>query len=164
MPVHIPAHYHLDPSVSAVIDPETVNASPSSPTSSPPMQPFPSPSPHDHPENLPVDQDLDSVPDLPNSRKTRELASSYSTAQPQSPGLQQIRRKPLSSAASSTATRYSSAEYLSIARDLPMPEHRFSRSFSVDSPTVYEFPHSSLAPRIRSNSATKPQTFTTNKE
>ncbi|KAI1328333.1 hypothetical protein F5Y16DRAFT_369441 [Xylariaceae sp. FL0255] len=48
-----------------------------------------------------------------------------------------IRRKPLSSSASPIATRYSSGDYV---KTLPHPETRYERSFSVDSPTVYEFP------------------------
>lgn len=135
-------------------DPETLGASPLSPTS-PPMQPFPPTSLRDH------TQDLDSVPDLPVSRSIREFAS-RPPAQARS-SLQQIRRKPLSPTASSAATRYSSGEYLTIKKSLPMPEHRFSRSYSVDSPTVYDFPHP-IAPRANSKSSTKPQTTTANKE
>src|SRR6185295_4507141 len=53
-----------------------------------------------------------------------------------------IKRKPLSSTASPIATRYSSAtrDYLD-AYQLPRPEQRFSRSCSLDSPTLYEFPN-----------------------
>lgn len=56
-----------------------------------------------------------------------------------------IKRKPLSSTASPIATRYSTRsgrEYLDgLSPDLPRPEQRFSRSCSLDSPTLYEFPH-----------------------
>ncbi|RYP91518.1 hypothetical protein DL770_002364 [Monosporascus sp. CRB-9-2] len=109
-------------------------------------------------------QDQDSVPELPPiSRNFRKLTLESPVAQ--SPPQNQIRRKPLSSKASPIATRYSSGEYLTIIRGLPMPEHRFSRSNSVDSPTVYDFPRPPVAPRVADpNSATKPQTFTTNKE
>ena len=52
-----------------------------------------------------------------------------------------IRRKPLSSAASSLAGRSSNGSAVVPSYiDLPKPEQRFSRSGSVDSPTIYEFP------------------------
>ncbi|RYO82772.1 hypothetical protein DL766_007984 [Monosporascus sp. MC13-8B] len=109
-------------------------------------------------------QDQDSVPELPPiSRNFRKLTLESPVAQ--SPPQNQIRRKPLSSTASPIATRYSSGEYLTIIKGLPMPEHRFSRSNSVDSPTVYDFPRPPVAPRVADpNPATKPQTLTTNKE
>ncbi|KAI0388045.1 hypothetical protein F5Y04DRAFT_274900 [Hypomontagnella monticulosa] len=96
------------------------------------QQPFPS---------LPdQSQSLDSHPALPASRNTRNLVIDSSAVVPP---VRSIRRKPLSSTASASpiAARYSSGEYLAIAKGLPRPEQRFSRSFSVDSPTVYEFPH-----------------------
>ncbi|KAK4132262.1 hypothetical protein BT67DRAFT_463693 [Trichocladium antarcticum] len=65
---------------------------------------------------------------------------SFSLAQTSGP----IKRKPLSSAASPVAVRYSTRGYADIA-DLPRPEQRFARSCSLDSPTLYEFPgHRSL--------------------
>ena len=51
-----------------------------------------------------------------------------------------IKRKPLSSTASPIATRYSTRDYLDALHQLPRPEQRFSRSCSLDSPTLYEFP------------------------
>ncbi|KAK1832851.1 hypothetical protein QBC39DRAFT_381140 [Podospora conica] len=61
-----------------------------------------------------------------------------------------IKRKPLSSTASPIATRYSTRsgrEYLDgLSPDLPRPEQRFSRSCSLDSPTLYEFPHRRPSP------------------
>ena len=51
-----------------------------------------------------------------------------------------IKRKPLSSTASPIATRYSTRDYLDALHHLPRPEQRFSRSCSLDSPTLYEFP------------------------
>lgn len=85
-------------------------------------------------------QSLDSSPALPPSRNTRNLVIDSSAVLPP---VRSIRRKPLSSTASASpiAARYSSGEYLTIAKGLPRPEQRFSRSFSVDSPTVYDFPH-----------------------
>ena len=68
---------------------------------------------------------------------------------PTSP-VQSIRRKPLSSTASAIATRYSSGEHLANAvKGLPRPEQRYDRAFSVDSPTVYEFPHAPVQPMSR---------------
>jgi hypothetical protein len=77
------------------------------------------------------------------------------------PAVQPIRRKPLSSTASPIATRYSSGEYLaSVVKSLPRPEQRYDRSFSVDSPTVYEFPQAQFEPMSRPprwESTTKPK-------
>ncbi|KAH8201128.1 hypothetical protein TruAng_004678 [Truncatella angustata] len=85
------------------------------------------------------DTSLETVPALPpSSRNTRKLTINSTIARPP-PATHLIRRKPLSSTASPIATRYSSGDYLTIAHGLPRPEQRYSRSFSVDSPTVYEF-------------------------
>ncbi|KAK9425117.1 hypothetical protein SUNI508_03257 [Seiridium unicorne] len=85
------------------------------------------------------DSSIDAVPALPSSsRNTRKLTINSEIARPP-PASHLIRRKPLSSSASPIAIRYSSGEYLTIAQGLPRPEQRYSRSFSVDSPTVYEF-------------------------
>ncbi|KAK7924815.1 Intracellular protein transport-like protein [Apiospora marii] len=73
------------------------------------------------------------------ARNTRNLVIDSSVILP-SQNRQSIRRKPLSSTASPIVSRYSSGAYLSITRALPRPEQRYSRSFSLDSPTVYEFP------------------------
>ncbi|KAI1416984.1 hypothetical protein F5Y13DRAFT_204335 [Hypoxylon sp. FL1857] len=93
------------------------------------QQPFPS-----SPDQS---QSLDSVAALPASRNAKNLVID-SSASP--PPTRSIRRKPLSSTASSIATRYSSGEYLAFTKGFPRPDQRFSRSFSLDSPTVYEFP------------------------
>ncbi|KAK7753736.1 hypothetical protein SLS62_004360 [Diatrype stigma] len=161
-----PANHHLDPSASSpVADSETPYASHSS-TTFPPTQATPSASASAaSPDHA---QDLDSVPDLPDlpvSRNIQEFASDPS-APPQRASLQQIRRKPVSLNASSLATRYSSGEYLTIEKSLPMPEPSFSRSYSLDSPTVYAFPSavSRANPIPNPDFGTKPQTFTTNKE
>ncbi|KAI0152169.1 hypothetical protein F4776DRAFT_600289 [Hypoxylon sp. NC0597] len=82
-------------------------------------------------------QPLESAAAQPVSRNTRNLVIDSSAILPPT---RSIRRKPLSSTASPIATRYSSGEYLAITKGLPRPDQRFSRSFSVDSPTVYEFP------------------------
>ncbi|KAI0172198.1 hypothetical protein GGR52DRAFT_549386 [Hypoxylon sp. FL1284] len=82
---------------------------------------------------------------LPGSRNTRNLVINSSTALPP---IRNIRRKPLSSSASPIATRYSSGAYLAVSKALPKPEHRFSRSFSLDSPTVYDFPKPPVRPAL----------------
>lgn len=79
-------------------------------------------------------------PSLPNSRAAR--SQSVATQSSTVSGVQSIRRKPLSSAASPLATRHSTRDQLLILEDLPKPDQRFSRSCSVDSPTLYDFPHS----------------------
>ncbi|KAH8884545.1 hypothetical protein GQ53DRAFT_661761 [Thozetella sp. PMI_491] len=73
----------------------------------------------------------------PRSGRSQSLAIQSSSALANAP----IRRKPLSSTASPLATRYSTRDHLEILQPLDKPETRFSRSFSVDSPTIYEFPH-----------------------
>jgi len=60
-----------------------------------------------------------------------------------SPLSSPVRRKPLPSTASPLATRYSSGEHL--ASTLPPPNETFTRPYSVDSPTLYEFPQQSSA-------------------
>ncbi|KAI8965605.1 hypothetical protein F5Y11DRAFT_312808 [Daldinia sp. FL1419] len=99
--------------------------------------------------SLPPDQSqpLDSTQTLPGSRNTKNLVIDSSA---DLPPVRSVRRKPLSSTASSIATRYSSGEYLAIAKGLPGPDQRFSRSFSVDSPTVYEFPRPPVGPLNKS--------------
>ncbi|KAI0526012.1 hypothetical protein F5B22DRAFT_588756 [Xylaria bambusicola] len=83
------------------------------------------------------------------SRNTKGLVLNNGRI-PASP-VQSIRRKPLSATASPIATRYSSGEHLaSVVKSLPRPEQRYDRSFSVDSPTVYEFPHAQVQPMSRS--------------
>ncbi|KAK8872901.1 hypothetical protein PGQ11_003415 [Apiospora arundinis] len=74
------------------------------------------------------------------ARNTRKLVINSSSSVTSPPQTQSIRRKPLSSTASPIVSRYSSGEYLAVASSLQRPEQRYSRSFSLDSPTVYEFP------------------------
>ncbi|KAL2270177.1 hypothetical protein VTJ83DRAFT_2361 [Remersonia thermophila] len=71
---------------------------------------------------------------LPSPRPARSL----SLAQLSGP----VKRKPLSATASPVAVRFSKgpAAYADLLEDLPRPEQRFARSFSVDSPTLYDFP------------------------
>ncbi|KAI0111765.1 hypothetical protein F4814DRAFT_423532 [Daldinia grandis] len=104
------------------------------------QQPFPSLP--DQSESL----DLESAQAQPGSRNTKKLVIDSSAV---IPPVRSIRRKPLSSTASPIATRYSSGEYLAISKGLPGPDQRFSRSFSVDSPTVYEFPRPPVGPLIK---------------
>ncbi|KAK4192824.1 hypothetical protein QBC35DRAFT_511685 [Podospora australis] len=85
------------------------------------------------------------LPQLPKQRQQRPLPSpraarSLSLAQISGP----IKRKPLSATASPLATRYSSPRFPDVDfQDLARPEHRFARSVSLDSPTLYEFPSQS---------------------
>jgi hypothetical protein len=86
-----------------------------------------------------------SLPTLPaTSLPSPRNGRSQSLAQHSSSGFaprQPIRRKPLSAKASPLATRFSTRDYNELAaRAASKPDHRFSRAFSVDSPTVYEFP------------------------
>lgn len=78
----------------------------------------------------------DAFPPLPSVASHRSLPSPR-TGRSQSLA---IKRKPLSSTASPIATRYSTRDYLEAVKQLPRPEQRFSRSCSLDSPTLYEFP------------------------
>lgn len=84
---------------------------------------------------------------------TASQSASGAAQQPSLPGARNgrsqslaIRRKPLSSTASPLATRYSSRDYLEIGQPSAKPEQRFSRSYSVDSPTLYEFPDKDRLP------------------
>ncbi|KAI0913207.1 hypothetical protein F4823DRAFT_85700 [Ustulina deusta] len=98
------------------------------------------------------------APSVSGSRNTKGLV--LNSGRVSGPPAQPIRRKPLSSTASPIATRYSSGEHLaSFVKSLPRPEQRYDRSFSVDSPTVYEFPQAQVQPMSRSprwEPATKP--------
>lgn len=79
------------------------------------------------------------------------LPSAQSQSQSQSPSKRQsqIRRKPVSSTASPSVSRYSSGEYLAAARGLVLAEQqRAARSFSLDSPTVYSHPSQAAARRL----------------
>ena len=78
------------------------------------------------------------IPRLPSPRSER---SQSLAVQNTSPALHHpIKRKPLSSTASPLATKYSFRDHLEILSDQSAPRQRFTRSFSVDSPTLYEFP------------------------
>ncbi|KAI0007089.1 hypothetical protein F4779DRAFT_527202 [Xylariaceae sp. FL0662B] len=118
-------------------------------------QPFPS-LPHQS-ESTHQSESIDSVAALPVSRNTRKLVIDSTTI---TPPRQTIRRKPLSSTASPIAVRFSSEEYLNLTRALPKPEHRFDRAYSVDSPTVYDFPQPPSGPPVLGpvvESPTKPR-------
>lgn len=56
-----------------------------------------------------------------------------------------IRRKPLPPTAAPLVTRHSTRDCLEITQ-LSKPETRFSRSYSVDSPTLYDFPDHAKLP------------------
>ncbi|TVY62269.1 hypothetical protein LSUE1_G010057 [Lachnellula suecica] len=78
------------------------------------------------------------IPSL--SLRARGLSSASSTSSSSS----SVRRKPLPSTASPLATRFSSGEHL--AATLELPEQPFTRPYSVDSPTLHEFPPTSRLP------------------
>ncbi|KAH7026553.1 uncharacterized protein B0I36DRAFT_330884 [Microdochium trichocladiopsis] len=110
------------------------------------------PPPHHHqqqhspPQHTADSPSHDSVPGQHPSRTIGKLVLDNTTrpTTPTRPPSTVIRRKPVSSTASPIATRYSSGSYLASSRNSSssVPAARFSRSFSVDSPTVYEFPES----------------------
>ncbi|KAF3012403.1 hypothetical protein E8E14_010179 [Neopestalotiopsis sp. 37M] len=133
-------HPSSPPSVTSVS--ETPNAS--SDVSSPRLLPsqLPDPSvPTAAAAAVPVAQQLPSSPS--STRNPRKLTINSDIARPPSAG-HLIRRKPLSISASPIATRFSSGHYLGIARDKQRLEQRTSRSFSLDSPTVYGFEQASI--------------------
>ncbi|KAI0489668.1 hypothetical protein F4859DRAFT_161417 [Xylaria cf. heliscus] len=101
----------------------------------------------------PLDAHASASP-VSNSRNTKGLVLNGRNS---GPAAQPIRRKPLSSTASSIATRYSTSEFLAtVVGTLPRPEQRYDRSFSVDSPTVYEFPQAHVEPASASVSRPPP--------
>ena len=80
---------------------------------------------------------------------TSKPVTSTTTSNPSSvvtprSSLNHIKRKPLSSTASPVAARISQGSTSTAPShiDLPKPDHRFSRSGSIDSPTLYEYPSS----------------------
>ena len=85
------------------------------------------------------------ISSLPSPRNGRSQSLAATKTNPAAFSNRPIKRKPLSATASPLATQYSSGEHLMISSDLPKPETRFSRSFSVDSPTLYEFPERAAA-------------------
>lgn len=82
----------------------------------------------------------DSFPPLPNFPTASSPNAATTVARAARSQSLAIKRKPLSSTASPIATRYSTRDYLDAFRQLPRPEQRFSRSCSLDSPILYEFP------------------------
>lgn len=128
---------NLDPS--AVLEPDTSHAAePSDLPSS--IQPANSP-----PKNPPTNT-REQLPPL-SIRSRAETLSSPSLTTSSSP----VRRKPLPKTASPLATRYSSGEHL--AATLQRPEQTFSRPYSIDSPTLYEFPPTSQIPSAPASEA-----------
>ena len=114
------------------------------------------------PEQGPVNDKPRSPPPL----STRSPALSSSSPASSSP----LRRKPLPATASPLATRFSTGEHLAAAT-LVLSEESFARPYSVDSPTLYEFPSRSSIPfspagfssqrfsKYVDSSATKPKCF-----
>lgn len=73
--------------------------------------------------------------------RTETLSSITSTS---STSSSPVRRKPLPSTASPLATRFSSGEHL--ATNLQPPDQPYVRPYSVDSPTLHDFPPTSKLP------------------
>ncbi|KAM0329954.1 hypothetical protein ACHAQA_004121 [Verticillium albo-atrum] len=82
---------------------------------------------------------------------------SHTTPVVGTPKLNIIKRKPLSSTASPLATRFSEGA-VTLSIYLPKPETRFSRAYSVDSPTLYEYPAAALE---RPSTPAAPASFVT---
>jgi hypothetical protein len=121
----------------------TAASSPGADGALPPC-PAPPPSTKTGPETIETHAHTDAFPPLPS------LAARLPSPRAVRSQSLAIKRKPLSSTASPLATRYSTRsgrEYLDgLSPDLPRPEQRFSRSCSLDSPTLYEFPHRRPSP------------------
>ncbi len=124
----------------------TVSASqgpPRPPTNQRPPSPH---SPHHH------------RPDLADYQTTGVASHTYpvthsspSAASTPRSSIHNIKRKPLSSSASAFALRFSqgSGSAAPSPIELPRPDHRFSRTGSVDSPILYEYPASIKTTNIR---------------
>ena len=98
------------------------------------------------PANNPPTNTRDQLPPL-SIRSRAETLSSPSPTTSSSP----VRRKPLPKTASPLAIRYSSGEHL--AATLERPEQTFSRPYSIDSPTLYEFPPTAKIPSAPASKA-----------
>jgi hypothetical protein len=128
---------NIDPSV--LLEPDTSHASEPSDLPST-IHPANSPA-NNHPTNT-----REQLPPL-SIRSRAETLSSPSSTTSSSP----VRRKPLPKTASPLATRYSSGEHL--AATLERPEQTFSRPYTIDSPTLYEFPPTSKTPSAPASEA-----------
>ncbi|KAF4832272.1 hypothetical protein CGCSCA4_v013687 [Colletotrichum siamense] len=85
----------------------------------------------------------------PSPGRTRSQTLPVAVITPTFNTAKAFKRKPLSSTASQIAASYgsgSSSPAILSPGDLPMPETRFSRSYSVDSPTLYEYPSEDVRP------------------
>ncbi|KAI6354456.1 hypothetical protein MCOR25_008599 [Pyricularia grisea] len=109
------------------------------------------------------------TPELPSPRNFRSQSLAHHDRSPRIVTALPIKRKPLSASASPLARRFSqssqysqpsqhtfsppSQHYLDILDELPSPPlmldqlaNRTSRSYSIDSPTVYDFPSAKVPP------------------
>ncbi|TLS28016.1 hypothetical protein PpBr36_00284 [Pyricularia pennisetigena] len=109
------------------------------------------------------------TPELPSPRNFRSQSLAHHDRSPRVATTAPIKRKPLSASASPLARRFSQSSqysqpsqyapspppqhYLDILDELPSPPlmldqlpNRTSRSYSIDSPTVYDFPSAKVAP------------------
>ncbi|KAI0408938.1 hypothetical protein F4802DRAFT_616720 [Xylaria palmicola] len=151
---HQHQHQHrYTPSLSALSQTSVVSETASASSAVSPFPPLPAYADQSSPPSPSQHSPRASVSSSRHSRNTKGLVLN---ARDSGPPTQPIRRKPLSLTASAIATRYSSGEYLaSVVKSLPRPEQRYDRSFSVDSPTVYEFPATQVKPRSRSRSRSR---------
>ncbi|KAH8837468.1 hypothetical protein MCOR27_004658 [Pyricularia oryzae] len=109
------------------------------------------------------------TPELPSPRNFRSQSLAHHDRSPRVVTTAPIKRKPLSASASPLARRFSQSSqysqpsqyapspppqhYLDILDELPSPPlmldqlaNRTSRSYSIDSPTIYDFPSAKVAP------------------
>ena len=151
----------------------TYNVSDSShPPRLPTPQHNPHPHPHPHPHTPPSDntatkshnnnsspaEQSHTPPQVP-SLIVRDRAFSNLSTTSSTTSSSPVKRKPLPVNASPLATRYSTGEHL--LSPLVPPEETFSRPYSVDSPTLYEFPLTSTKPFSPSGPpGNKPQRYT----
>ncbi|KAF6814599.1 intracellular protein transport-like protein [Colletotrichum sojae] len=115
---------------------------PRPPTEDPPYSETPNASSHVLRGRLPY-RDSHRAATSPSPSPGHTRSQTLPAVTPTFNGAKAIRRKPLSSTASQIAASYGSPVTSPSALspgDLPMPETRFSRSYSVDSPTIYEYP------------------------
>jgi hypothetical protein len=109
---------------------------------------------HIREDSEPYQEDSGNRPRLPSlSIRDRGLSIASSTSSTSS-----VRRKPLPLTASPLATRYSSADHLT--GTLELPEQDFIRPYSVDSPTLYDFPPTPANPYTPSARFSAQPTYT----
>ncbi|VUC36079.1 unnamed protein product [Clonostachys rosea] len=127
----------------------------SSPSSSHHHQPNHSTTANSAHQSSPHTVDGQPRPTTSSSSATSSTSESFSNA-PARASVNRIKRKPIPSTISVSArsahrSQGSTASTILSYADLPKPDHRFSRSGSIDSPTIYEyFPAETTRPNIAS--------------